>query len=139
MALIELKLDPSRRELRVFGGILFPGFFALLGAFAWKIAGSLPAALTIWGVALGITLIGMLYLPVMRAVYIGWMYAAYPIGWTVSHIMFAAAYYLFLTPLGLVMRVAGRDPLHRALDRSRQSYWIPRKQARDIDQYFRQF
>ncbi len=139
MALIELNLNPSRRDLRTFGLVLFPVFFALVGVMTWKIAGSPQAAIIIWSVALGITLTGLVFPPFMRAVYVGWMYAAYPLGWTISHGMFAIAYYGLLTPLGLLMRLAGRDPLTRRLDRSRNSYWIRRKPAESIDQYFRQF
>jgi TRAP-type C4-dicarboxylate transport system permease small subunit len=139
MALIELKLDPTRRELRIFGLVLFPVFFALVGLMTWKIVGSLQAAVIIWSVALGITLVGLASLTFMRAVYVGWMYAAYPIGWTISHVMFATVYYLLITPIGLTMRLAGRDLLKLRLDRSSRSYWIRRKPAEDLDRYFRQF
>ncbi len=139
MALIELNVDPSRRDLRIFGGILFPGFFALLGAILWKVTGSLPVAAAVWGTAFCVTMIMLIYFPATRIVYLGWMYAAYPIGWTVSHAMMAIAYYLMLTPLGIVMRTVRKDPLGQKIDKADKSYWTPRKPAESIDQYFRQF
>lgn len=138
MALIELKLDPSRRELRVFGGVLFPAFFLIVGAMTWQIAGSLQAAVVIWTLALVISAVGLIFLPFMRAVYVAWMYAVYPIGWTLSHLMFALVYYLLFTPFGLVMRILGRDPLGLRIERSGESYWVRRKQVEGVDRYFRQ-
>jgi hypothetical protein len=139
MALIELNLDPSQRELRIFGAVLFPAFFVLVSTIVWVASGSLPAVVAILGAAFCIAAIGLVYLPFMRMVYITWMYAAYPIGMTVSHVVLASCYYLLLTPIGLLTRLFRRDPLARRLDRSRQSYWTPRKQRVGVDQYFRQF
>ena len=52
MALIEPNLDPSPRELRRFGAIWLPGFFALIGGAVLYRTGSLPAAAAIWSGAL---------------------------------------------------------------------------------------
>ena len=139
MALIELKVDPSPRELRLFGTVLLPAFLALVGAMIWMASGSLRTAIAIWGTGLCVSVIGMMHLPFMRLVYVTWMYAAYPIGWTVSHLMLASVYYFTLTPLGLLLRVVRRDPLERRFEPSSRSYWMPRKQSEDIDQYFRQY
>ena len=55
---------------------------------------------------------------VRRLLYLGWMRVFYPIGWVVSHLLLAIVYYLVLTPIGLVMRLFGGDPMHRGFDRS---------------------
>jgi hypothetical protein len=39
-------------------------------------------------------------------------------------------FFCVLTPLGLVMRLTGRDPLRLRLDRGMPSYWIARDAAR---------
>jgi len=67
------------------------------------------------------------------------MYATYPIAWMVSHLILGVAYYLVATPIGLAMRLFGRDPLRREFDKSAQSYWIARRPNRDNARYFRQF
>ncbi len=139
MALIELKLDPTRRELRLFGAVFFPAFFAIVAAAVWKVWGSLLVAAMIFGTALCISIIGLMHVPFMRMVYVSWMYAAYPIGWTVSHVMLGSLYYLVITPVSLIMKLVGRDPLKRQLDGSVESYWIPRKHAEGVERYFRQF
>lgn len=139
MSLIDLNVDPSRKELRIFGRILFPVFFALVGAILWKVTGSFPAAAAVWGTAFSVFMIMLIYFPATRIVYLGWMYAAFPIGWTVSHALMVIAYYLVLTPLGIVMRIIRQDPLGQKIDKDAKSYWTPRKPAESLDQYFRQF
>ena len=36
-------------------------------------------------------------------------------------------FFVFVTPLGLVMRLAGKDFLHRQIDPKAKSYWIRRE------------
>ena len=77
--------------------------------------------------------------PFGRIVYMGWMMAAIPIGWTLSHVILAVVYYLTVTPVGLIMRLTGHDPLHRKLDRTAKSYWVPHDSPKESSRYFRQF
>ena len=74
-----------------------------------------------------------------RAFYIGWVLAAEPIGWTISSLIMAIVFYLVVTPIGLAMRLVGRDPMTRRLEPDAPSYWHQRKPVTDIKQYFRQF
>ena len=34
-----------------------------------------------------------------RPLYVGWLYAVFPIGWTISHLILAVIYFLILTPI----------------------------------------
>ena len=77
--------------------------------------------------------------PVRRWIYVGWIYAAFPIGWTVSHVLIAGIYYLLITPIGLIIRATGRDPLLRKFDRSAPTYWTPHPPPGDVKRYFRQY
>ena len=74
-----------------------------------------------------------------RRLYVGWMLAAAPVGWTISHLVLGAVFYLVLFPIGWVMRLVGRDPLHRTFDREARSYWIERDGRSEPARYFRQF
>ena len=38
-----------------------------------------------------------------RPIYLGWLHAVSPIGWTVSHLLLAAMYYLLIYAIGLVL------------------------------------
>jgi ABC-type uncharacterized transport system permease subunit len=74
-----------------------------------------------------------------RRLYVGWMVAAVPVGWTISHLVLGLVYYLVLTPTGLLLRLVGRDPMRRKLDTNATSYWIEREGHHDPKRAFRQF
>ena len=51
------------------------------------------------------------------------MVVNYPIGWVVTHVVMALIFYLVVTPLGVIMRLCGRDPMERRwLDRRAKTY-----------------
>jgi len=74
-----------------------------------------------------------------KMLYVGWMLAALPLGWTFSTLILGFIFYLVVTPIGLIMRALGRDPMFRRFDRSATSYWIARAPVKDSDRYFQQF
>ena len=65
--------------------------------------------------------------------------ATYPIGWTLSHLVMAIIYYLVLTPIGILLRLVGHDPLCRSFEPTRQTYWVERRPPEHKGRYFRQF
>ena len=75
----------------------------------------------------------------MRAVYVGLSCAAFPVGFVVSHVVMVLVYYGVVTPIGLVMRLLGHDPMHRGFDRDAATYWVERPAVHDPKRYFRQF
>ena len=137
MALIDINKTPSRRDLLVFG-LLFPVFFGVLGGVTLLVTEDLEAAQVIWAIAGAITLVFALIAPLRVPIYVGWVTLTFPIGWTVSHLLMLLTYYGLLTPLGLIMRLFGRDPMHRRFDASASSYFVSHKPA-ETSRYFRQF
>ena len=137
--MIDLNLNPSRKELRVFA-LLQVAFFALVSFLAWR-KGSLSTGLagTIIAVSAVLGLIGLIRPPSIRWFYAGWMLAVYPIGWTVSHLMLAVVFFLVITPIGGLMRLLGHDPMRRKFEPGAKSYWEPRPQQSPPERYFRQF
>lgn len=57
----------------------------------------------------------------------------------VNPIVLGIVFALVITPLALVMRIAGRDPLRRRIDRDATSYWIARADPPTSDSWPRQF
>jgi Saxitoxin biosynthesis operon protein SxtJ len=139
MALITIKTQPSRRELRQFAAVWFPLFWLVVGWLVWRASGSAIVAAIVWVLAAAVSVAGFFAPRWMRYVFVGWMWAAYPIGWLISHGLLAMIYYLVLSPIGLIRRAMGRDPLQRELDRDCRTYWQPHTGAKDIGQYFRQY
>jgi hypothetical protein len=138
MAMIELKTDPSSRDLKWFGVGL--GVLALItGAHAWWRGGETMLS---WALPAFLALLTLVYgsvRPLRRLIFRGWMYAVFPIGWAVSHALLAGVYYGILTPIGLAMRAGGHDPLGRKFEPERRSYWVEHDPGRDRTRYFKQF
>ena len=56
-----------------------------------------------------------------------------------GHVLLLLVFYGVVTPIGLVLRLAGRDPMHRKLDRAAATYWVRRPQPQGVERYFRQY
>ena len=136
MALIRINKKPSPRDLRVFAG-LWLIFLGGAGAIAWH-KGAHPAAILWWSAAGAVAVPGLLVPRSVRVVYLAATYAAWPVGYCVSALILALFYFLALTPVGLIMRIAGRDPLDRRFDPRRPTYWEKRPPAPEPASYFRQ-
>jgi hypothetical protein len=136
--MLELKTTFSTKELRWFAGLWFPLFCGMIGLFCWRVGGTV-IAYVIWSVGVGLSLIGLILPPIIKPVYQGLMLVTFPIGWMMSHVVLALVYFLVMTPIGLFMRLFGRDPMQRQIDRMAATYWVPRQPVTNFERYFRQF
>jgi hypothetical protein len=138
VALLEVNLRPGERDLRWFGVVVLL-FCAVLAAIAWRGFGSLAVASVL--AAAGVLLSGLYYLvpPLRRLLYVGWMRAVFPIGWVLSHALMGIIYFGVLTPIGLLLKVAGRDPLRLKAAPEATTWWVEKPASDDPDRYFRQF
>jgi hypothetical protein len=113
-------------EVRKFG-LLFGGICALAAGYcSWK-----GTNLAGWfaGGAVFFVVTGLFIKPVLRPIYTAWMAFARVLAWVNTRLLLGVFFYLVLTPLGLVMRLFGKDFLDERIDRSSKSYWIMRKPA----------
>lgn len=136
MKLLRINRHPSAWDLRVFA-TLWLIFLGGAGWLAWR-QGASGLATALWVAGAGIGLTGLAWPQAVRGVYFGAVYAAFPIGFVVSHLILGGVYFLVITPVGLCARLFGYDPLERKFDRARKSYWQPRGPARPPAGYFRQ-
>jgi len=148
MALIDLDLDPPPKRLASFGRFATAAF-GLLGALLWwrhalvgiefSEGGARAGAWVLWAVAAGCAALSWIAPRALRPLWVALSVAAFPIGWVVSHLVLAILYFAVLTPIALVFRAIGRDPLARKYDRSVSTYWIRRPPAPEPRRYYRQF
>ena len=138
MSLIAINHHPSRRQLHQFG-FLWLIFFGVIGSLSYFKSGNHRAGIILWGLAVIIPVLGWIFPALMRIVFLGLSYAAFPIGFVVSHVILALVYYLILTPVAILMRLFGYDPMERRLDPEASSYWCQREAPPEAKQYFRQF
>jgi hypothetical protein len=139
MPLLPFNSNPTRRELRQFAGIWLPLFCVVIAAVLWKAGFSrgLVGFVAVAGIGVGIQ--GWLRPDLFRPIFVAWMFAAYPVGWVISHLVLAILYFGVLTPIGLALRALGRDPLMRQWDRTAESYWKPHRDPAGDASYFRQY
>ena len=136
--LIRVDHEPSPTRLRIVG-LVWAAFFGIVGGLVLSWSGSLPAASIPWSIGGLAALVGWFLPAVMRRLYLAAAYASFPAAWLISHFALALVYYLLLTPIGLLLRRFGHDPLLRRFDPSAETYWRRRERAESVDRYFRQF
>ena len=130
-------LKTGARELRKFG-LTVGGVFALVGCWFWWRGKTHFPYFLVPGVLL---LLGALVPRALKFIYIGWMSFAFILGFAVSTTLLTLLFYLIVTPIGLISRLAGRDFLNRKFDRNTATYWIKRDrsssgQTRNYEQQF---
>lgn len=56
-----------------------------------------------------------------------WIKLGVLLGKIVSPIALGILFYVVITPIGIIIRLAGKDPLRLKFDPDAKSYWIPRE------------
>lgn len=115
--------QPSKKELRNFGlvtGGLTPVFFGLL--LPWIFGHDFPkwpwivgVILALWGLTLPLTI---------KPVYRVWMTIGNCLGWVNTRIILSIMFYLIILPVGFLMRLLGKDPMARDLNKEQKSYRV---------------
>lgn len=118
----------DRKGLRQFGlitGGIVAGLFGLF--FPWLLQRALP--LWPW-VVFGILALWSVGAPrTLRHVYRTWMRFGLLISRITTPVVLGIVYFGVISPMALVMRVAGRDPMARRFDKKIQSYRIPSRKV----------
>lgn len=116
----------DRKGLREFGLITGGILVALFGLFfPWALARPIPY--WPWVVA-GVLALWALAAPVsLRPAYRAWMRLALLLSRITTPVIMALVYFLVITPVALIQRSMGRDPMARRFDPNRQSYRIAAK------------
>ena len=131
------QLKTSDRDLRKFGLVVGGVFVALGLLFLFRYETRTPYFVWPGGILM---IAGAIVPPALKWIYIAWMSVAFVLGFVMAHVILALLFFLIITPLGLIARLAGKDFLSLKLDRSAKSYWIPRiKKTKTTEDYERQF
>lgn len=72
--------------------------------------------------------LGLIAPQILRPVYIIWMKFAFVLGWINTRIILIIMFYLVFTPIGICIRIFGKDLLERKIDKASDSYWEEREQ-----------
>ena len=120
-----MKINLDKTQIRKFGLALAT---LLMGVGLWKYYKGQMTASHILLLAGALSLISALFFqPVIKPVYILMMKAAHILGWINTRILLAFIYYIVLTPIGLTMRVFGKDILDQKIEPHKTDYWVKRE------------
>jgi len=113
----------SYRSEREFG-LVVGGVFVLLGAW-WIYRGKFTTIRDV-AIVLGATLVlfGVLFPRALVYPNKAWMLLAEGLSYVSTRIILAFVFFVVLTPIGLIKRAMGWDPLHRR-STPRDTYWRP--------------
>lgn len=110
----------SVRELRRFGLIMAVPLAALGGLAVWRGRAWGPYAL---GLAAAFLLCGLIAPRILGPVERAWMAFAKVMSIVMTFVILTLTYYLVITPVGLVVRLTGKDSLQLRRSRKRISFW----------------
>ena len=106
-------------------GLIFAGFFALLGALSlysgaerWHYWFPLAGVFAVIAYAAP-----RLLAPLNRL----WAKVGLLLHMVISPVILGILFYVCVTPIGVLMRISGRDPLRRKFEPAAKTYWITRE------------
>jgi hypothetical protein len=111
-------------------GIVFAIVFTIVAAFPlWN-----GEAMRIWALAVaGVFLItAFIYPKALHPLNMLWFRFGLLLHKIVNPLVMGLLFYLTVTPIALIMRAMGKDPIHREFDAAAESYWIERD-ASDLE------
>lgn len=118
----------DKKELRNFGLVFAAGlilFFGLL--IPWLIGYAWP----VWPwIAAGVfAIFGIIFPIVLSPLNWLWLKIGFVLGWINTRIILGLIFFVILFPISLVMRIIGKDSMHRKLDEMATTYRVSSKSA----------
>ncbi len=121
-------LSSAPSDLRKFGLLMGTVCALVAGFIVWRVG--LPPSTAAWivgTVSAAFLLLGMTAPLWLRPIYLVWMGIAIVLGFVMTRVILTIVFFLVITPIGLIMRALGKDPLTKGPDKSLESYWIPKE------------
>jgi hypothetical protein len=132
----KLRLSEDPREWRKFGLSLAAAGGLLLGLLAWRGAVASDAALRLAAAPALLALLALAAPPALRPVYRGGLRLGHALGQVVGRVLLALVFVLVLVPLGLLLRLLGKDLLARRRPPPGAGLWHPARPRGDLERLF---
>lgn len=114
------KIKSTGKELREFGLTIGIILVILGGVSLWRDKEFYPYFLGIGGLFI---VLGLRLPRILKPLQKVWMSFSIIVGFFVSRFILSILFYTVLTPIGLVMRLFGKDMLDQRIDKTCRSYW----------------
>jgi hypothetical protein len=112
----------QKRHLRKFGLVMSVPF-VLLGAFLFY--KGRPAAPYLLAPGVLLVVFGLVWPLALGPVEKGWMWLAGKLQIVSTTVILSVVFYLIVTPIGLFMRIRGKDLLKMRRPDDQESFWVP--------------
>jgi hypothetical protein len=131
------EIKTTRKEIRNFGITIGLILLVISAILFWKANTSYLIFIIIGLVLLGS---GLTIPIILKPIYLIWMVFATILGWIMTHVILSLLFYIIFTPIGLILRLFGKQFLVLKWDKAQESYWnIRNEQVKDKIYYDRQF
>jgi len=115
------ELDP--KGLREFGLVTGAAVVALFGLFfPWML--DLDWPVWPWAIAGPLWLLALIHPSGLRGIYRAWMRFGLLASRVTTPLMLGIVFFVMISPMAMVRRLMGKDPMQRALDPDRNSYRV---------------
>tara|TARA_Y100001970_G_C13854452_1_gene660972 strand:- start:216 stop:629 length:414 start_codon:yes stop_codon:yes gene_type:complete len=130
-------IKSSKKELKSFG-ITFGIILLLIAGFLFlKEKESFQLFIYIATTFIGF---GLIFPITLKPIYLIWMTFAVILGWTMTRVILSFLFYGVISPIGLIMRIFGKDFLELKKNAIQDSYWNKRNSNMEKNQdYEKQF
>ena len=106
-------------------GIVFSAFFLLVAV--WRVWGGREVRWWAAAIAVALFTIALVRPSLLRPLNRVWLRLGMLLNRIVSPLVMALIFIVTVTPIALIMRLSGKDPLRLRLEPQAKSYWIERK------------
>lgn len=116
--------QPATKELRQFG-LIVGGVFSAIGLWPVVVRNEDPR---LWSLILGSTLVvlGLAVPQSLKHIHFVWMKIGQVLGTINTGIILGIIYYMLITPMGVIMRLMGKDSMYRVLVQDATTYRVVR-------------
>ena len=130
-------IKTGKTELRSFGVTIGIILLLVAGFLFYKEKESFQIFLYIAGTFISL---GLIIPIILKPIYIVWMVFAVVLGWFMTRVILSLLFYVIITPIGLVLRIFGKDFLELKKQAVQGSYWNQRDRNFEKNQnYEKQF
>ncbi len=111
----------------------------VIGFILYQWIGHVTFARIVWGLAGVILILGLVAPRAYKPIHGFGQWLGRAVGALLTYLLLVPLFFLVFTPGALILRLQGRDPMHRRARDRKFTCWIPRRRPATTETYSRQF